>query len=220
MTQPTNQTNSSERQNRRRLALLAVGAFLIIGLVIVSFVLHERSDVSHLDSSPAPRDPPDSPYIPSHPTIVKKMVEMAELTEDDVVFDLGCGDGRIMIAAAKQSGCRAVGFDIDPELVRLARENAKANGVEHLVTVEQRDVLTVDLSQATVVMIYLLPWIMEELIPQFDEMRPGSRIVAHDFRIAGCKPDKTVDIRLEDAVTKDHHVHLWIAPLKKGTAFK
>ena len=109
-----------------------------------------------------------------------------------------------------------LGFDIDPEKVRLTRENAKANGVEHLVTVEQRDVLTVDLSQATVVMIYLLPWIMEELIPQFDEMHAGSRIVAHDFRIAGCKPDKTVTIHLED----DHYVHLWIAPLKKGTDFK
>ncbi len=220
MTQPTDQANLPKYRSKSRPALLAIGAFLITGLVVVSFVLFERSSVSHRDTSAASRVRLDTPYIPSHPTIVKKMVEMAELTEDDVLYDLGCGDGRIMIAAAEQSGCRAVGFDINPELVRLARENAKANGLEHMVTVEQRDVLTVDLSQATVVMIYLLPWIMEELIPQFDEMNPGSRIVAHDFRIAGCKPDKTVDIRLEDAVTKDHHVHLWITPLKKGTAFK
>ncbi len=220
MTQPTEQATASRSRGRSRPALLAIGTILIIGLVVASFVLFERSNSSHEDIPAASRVRLDTPYVPSHPSIVKKMIEMADLTENDVLYDLGCGDGRILVAAARQSGCRAVGFDIDPKLVRLARENAEANGVEHLVTVEQRDVLTVDLSQATVVTIYLLPWIMEKLIPQFDAMRPGSRIVAHDFRIAGCKPDKTIDMRLTDTITEDHYVHLWITPLKKGTDFK
>jgi ribosomal protein L11 methylase PrmA len=146
------------------------------------------------------------------------MIDLADLSKEDVVYDLGCGDGRMMIAAAKQAGCRAVGFDIDSAMVRRARENAKISGVESLVRVEERDVLTVDLSEASVVMVYLLPWIMEELIPQFDEMQPGSRIVSHDFRIAGCKPDKTIEIPSMDAGNDMHYVHLWITPLKKGTA--
>jgi SAM-dependent methyltransferase len=200
--------------------VLAGGFLLIVVALLIRTGLHRQADVSRLDSSPAHRVPNDTPYIPTPAPIVDEMIRVADLSQDDVVYDLGCGDGRILIAAAKQAGCHAVGFDIDPDLVQQARENARASGVDSLVTVEQRDVLTVDLSEASVVMIYLLPWIMEELIPQFDEMEPGSRIVAHDFRIAGCKPDETIEIRSDDGQGDVHYVHLWITPLKKGSAPK
>ena len=103
---PNDQAKSPKRRNESRLLLLAIGTILIVGAAAVSFVLFERSDVSHMYGLPIPSQRLDTPYIPSHPTIVQKMVEMADLTEDDVVYDLGCGDGRILIAAAKQSGCR------------------------------------------------------------------------------------------------------------------
>jgi ribosomal protein L11 methylase PrmA len=146
------------------------------------------------------------------------MVDLAQLSENDLVYDLGCGDGRILVAAAKEAGCQAVGFDIDSNLVRQAREKAEANGVAHLVTVQQRDVLTVDLSQANVVMVYLLPWIMEELIPQFEQMKPGSRIIAHDFGIPGYKPDRTIELPAVPPKSSSHQVHMWVAPLRKRAA--
>jgi hypothetical protein len=105
-------------------------------------------------------------------------------------------------------------------LVGEARENVRAAGLEHLVTIQRRDVLTVDLSQATVVTVYLLPWIMERLIPQFDEMQPDSRIVSHDFRIAGCRPDETIQVPTGEPDDEPHFVHLWITPLSHGTAPK
>ena len=211
---------STNRHGRSRGVLLASGCLLAVAALVVTVVLRNQVNRLPLRVEPEPRKRLDTPYISSPTTIVDKMVEIADLTEDDVVYDLGCGDGRILIAAARDAGCRAVGFDIDPELVQQARENAKASGVEHLVTIEQRDVLTVDLSEADVVMAYLLPWILEKLIPQFDEMQPGSRIVSHDFVIAGCKPDKTIQVAIGGPNNKSRYVHLWVTPLKKGTSAK
>jgi SAM-dependent methyltransferase len=211
---------AAHRSGRARGVVLAVGCLLAIAMLAAAVVLQYQSRQIPIHSPPEPRKRLDTPFIVSKTNIVDKMVELAELKEDDVVYDLGCGDGRIVIAAAKQAGCRGVGFDIDADLVQLARENAKAAGVDHLVTIEQRDVLTVDLSEASVVMAYLLPWILEKLIPQFDEMAPGSRIISHDYRIAGCKSDKTVQVMTGDPIDPSHFVHLWVAPLKKGTAPK
>ncbi len=208
------------RSGDSRHVLLTAGCLAIAVALLASYLLYRQADVSNMDSSPAPRDAPDTPYVPTDPAIVQKMIEMAELDADDLVYDLGCGDGRILVAAARQAGCRTVGFDFDPELVRQARENAERDGVERLVTIQQRDIFTADLSQPDVVMVYLLPWVLEELIPHFDRMKPGSRIVSHDFKIAGCKPDKTCEITLYDPDPDTHYIHLWITPLKKGTDVK
>jgi SAM-dependent methyltransferase len=191
---------------------------LVITMLAATGILQFQSSNLPSRVQPEPRKRLDTPFIVTPTHIVDQMIELAELREDDLVYDLGCGDGRILIAAAQKAGCRAVGFDIDADLVRIARENVRAAGVEHLVTVEQRDVLTVDLSESSVVMVYLLPWIMEKLTPQFEAMKPGSRIVAHDFGIAGYEPDKTIKIMTGGPVGELRYVHLWITPLSKGKA--
>jgi SAM-dependent methyltransferase len=211
---------AAKRRSKMHGVLLTSGCVLVVAMLALTALLRNQSSDLPTRVQPEPRERLDTPFIVTPPHIVDQMIALAELQEDDLVYDLGCGDGRILIAAAQQAGCHAVGFDIDADLVRQARENAKSAGVEHLVTVQQRDVLTVDLSEASVVMVYLLPWIMEKLIPQFDAMEPGSRIVSHDFRIAGCEPDKTIETTAGGPNGDLRFVHLWITPLKKGTAPK
>ncbi len=162
----------------------------------------------------APDRKPDVIYVPTPPKVVEKMLEMAQVTKDDVVYDLGCGDGRIVIAAAKKYGCRAFGYDIDPQRIRESLRNVDQNDVGHLVTIEQRDIFTLDLSGADVVTLYLLPSLNVKLIPQLEKLKPGSRIVSHDFSMKGVIPDEVVTVE-EDESSLDHQVFLWTAPLKK-----
>jgi precorrin-6B methylase 2 len=157
---------------------------------------------------------PDVVYVATPDDIVAKMLEMAELKKDDVVYDLGCGDGRIVVTAAKKYGCRGVGYELDLGRVRQSKENAKRNGVEDLVRIERKDIFTVDLSKASVITLYLLPEMNERLVPQLNKMKPGSRIVAHDYAIEGYTPVKTVTkMSKQDAV--EHYIYLWKTPLKK-----
>jgi SAM-dependent methyltransferase len=157
----------------------------------------------------------NAPFITTSDAVVEKMIEAAELTPDDVAYDLGCGDGRIIIAAALQTGCRGIGFDIDPQRVAEARENVKRHGVEHLVEIREQDVFTVDMREADVALFYLLPWMTKKLIPQFQQMRPGSRLISHDFGLGDIKaipPEKS--IRVDDPPRLDnHYVHRWTVPL-------
>ena len=140
------------------------------------------------------------------------MLELAEVKETDIVFDLGSGDGRIVIAAAEQFGCKATGYEIDRELVKLSREKAEKAGAADLVTIEQADIFDVDLRQADVIVVFLLPKQLEQLIPQLKKLRPGVRIVSHQFKIPGIEPDRT--IKRESAESgNDHPLHLWTAPL-------
>ena len=123
--------------------------------------------------------------------IVESMLELAEIKRGDVVYDLGSGDGRIVIAAARRYGVRAVGFEIDPRLVQTAREEARRAGVDHLVTFRQQDLLTADLSPATVVTLYLFPEANRLLRPRLQQqLKPGSRVVSNDFDMEDWKPDK------------------------------
>ena len=161
---------------------------------------------------------PDIEYVPTPNNVVDKMLEVAKVGKNDVLYDLGCGDGRIVVAAAKRFGIRTVGFDIDPARVKEARANVKKNGVEHLVAIEQKDVFTVDLTPATVVTLYLLPELNVKLIPQLEKLRPGSRVVSHDFDMVGVEPDNTWTVIAKDHRTpknREHYVYLWTVPLKK-----
>jgi ribosomal protein L11 methylase PrmA len=142
------------------------------------------------------------------------MLEMAQVKKSDLVYDLGCGDGRIVITAAKKYGCKAVGYDINPERVKQSRKNVDANDVGDLVKIEQADVFELDLSNANVITLYLLPSLNVKLIPQLEKLRPGSRIVSHDFDMRGVKPDKVVKITPENSY-REHEVYLWTTPLKK-----
>ena len=158
---------------------------------------------------------PDVVYVGSPHDVVAKMLEVAKVKKEDILYDPGCGDGRICVMAAKKYGCKAIGFDLNPVRIRESLENIKRNGVEKLVRIERKDIFTVDFSEATVVSIYLLPWMNKKLIPQLQKMKPGTRIVAHDYSIEGYPPDKTITMTSkQDAV--EHYIYLWTLPLKPG----
>ncbi len=158
---------------------------------------------------------PDIMFVPTPQEVVEKMLEMAKVTKDDLVYDLGCGDGRIVVTAALNYGCKAVGYDIDPQRIKESLENVKKNNVGHLVAIEQEDIFTLDLSEANVITLYLLPSLNVKLIPQLEKLKPGSRIVSHDFDMRGVKPDEVVTVTSEDG--SQHKVYLWTTPLKKET---
>ena len=141
------------------------------------------------------------------------MLELAHVTRDDVVYDLGCGDGRIVVTAAKRYGCRAYGFDVDPRRIQESKDNVEENGVGDLVTIEQKDIFTLDLSPASVVTLYLLPSLNVKLIPQLEKLRPGARIVSHDFDMRGVKPDQVVEVNRDGGY--GHMIYLWTTPLKR-----
>ena len=158
--------------------------------------------------------PEEIPFVPTPIEVVDKMLELAEVKKGDVVYDLGSGDGRIVIRAAKKFGARAVGIEMDRLLLAKARQDAKAAGVSHLVEFRAEDAMKVDLSKATVVTLYMLPWFNEAMKPSFKKyLKRGARIVAHDFGIEGWAPDKTV--KLPDPEKKlgglihYHTLYLW-----------
>ena len=141
------------------------------------------------------------------------MLDLAGVKEGDLVYDLGSGDGRILITAAKKYGCRAVGYEIDKTLAELSREKAREAGVEELVTIHTDDLFKADLSAADVVAVYLLPKQLEALLPQLKEqLKPSARVVSHHFQLPGVLPDKSV--RLPSADGEPHTVYLWTSPLQ------
>jgi ribosomal protein L11 methylase PrmA len=138
------------------------------------------------------------------------MLKLAKVTSNDIVYDLGSGDGRIVIVAAKTYGARGVGIDIDPERTREATANARASGVADKVTFLTEDLFTADISPATVVMLYLSPPINSRLAPKLmKELKPGTRIVSHAFDLGSWKPQQRV-------VVSDRPIYLWtVAPLSE-----
>lgn len=155
---------------------------------------------------------PDAPYVPTPHEVVKAMLDLAQVKSGDVVYDLGCGDGRIVIAAAKR-GAKATGWDIDPERVKEAKVNVKENKVEANAEIILGDIFTLDLSGADVIAIFLWPKVNVKLIPQLQKLKPGSRIVSHAFDMEGVvKPDRIEWITCPDNIRR--RVYLWTAPLK------
>ena len=161
-----------------------------------------------------PRRRPDVHFVATPNDVVDMMLHLVRVKKDDVVYDLGCGDGRIVVAAAKKYGCKAIGYDIDPKRVKESLANVKKNKVERLVTIEEKDVFTLDLRPASVVTLYLLPELNVRLIPQLEKLKPGSRIVSHDFDMKGVKPDMTLTMRSKQDGIK-HTIYVWSTPLRK-----
>ena len=152
-------------------------------------------------------------YLPTPQDVVDQMLELAEVSKDDLVYDLGCGDGRVLVTAATTYGCRCRGYDIDPNRVRDSLENARQHGVEKLVEVKKEDIFTLDLRDADVIFLYLLPKLNVRLIPQFQQLKPGTRIVSHLFDMQGARPDKVLHLdSSEDGY--EHAVYLWTTPLQ------
>ena len=157
-------------------------------------------------------------YVPSEQVVVEKMLEMAKVKKDDLVFDLGCGDGRIVVTAAKKYGCKGVGIDIDPDRIKDSLATLrKAEIPKDLVEFRQGDALNVkDLEKASVIMLYMLPEFMEKLEPQIKKrLKPGTRIVAHDYPFPNMDPDQTVEFEVGGARPK--YLYMWVIrePKKK-----
>jgi SAM-dependent methyltransferase len=137
----------------------------------------------------------NAPFVSTPPRVVEAMLKLAAVTKSDVVFDLGCGDGRIVIAAARQHGARGVGVDVNPERIREARENARRAGVARLTEFREQDIFDADLRGATVVTLYLLPQLNLDIRPKLQrELKPGTRVVSHCFDMGDWKPEKQSDV--------------------------
>jgi len=142
------------------------------------------------------------------------MLELAEIKPGDILYDLGCGDGRIVVAAAKKYGIKAIGVDIDPQRIKESNENVRTNKVGHLVTIKQADIFELDFSDATVVTMYLLPDLNVKLMPKLAKLKPGTRIVSNDFDMRGAKPKEVVNIQGEygDNSGSQHTIYKWVVP--------
>jgi SAM-dependent methyltransferase len=156
------------------------------------------------------------PFISTPPEVVERMLRLAGTSADDLVIDLGSGDGRIVIAAAQKFGARGLGIELDAALVEKSRENARRMKLEDRVRFLQGDVLRADLSAASVVTVYLLPALMVQLQPRFlDHLAPGTRIVSHSFTMAGWPPDRTETVKLSASHPgqgDESRLYLWIVP--------
>jgi tRNA G37 N-methylase Trm5 len=151
---------------------------------------------------------PDVIYVPTPQDLVEDMLRLADVKRGDVLYDLGSGDGRIPVTAARKYGIRAIGIDIDPERIREAHANAKRKGVAKLVTFRQQDLFTADFREATVVTLYLLPDLNLKLRPQLlRQLRPGTRVVLHQFDMGDWKPDKTLE-------SNGRTVYFWVIPAR------
>jgi ribosomal protein L11 methylase PrmA len=154
----------------------------------------------------------DVPYVPTREPVVDEMLKMANVGKNDVLYDLGSGDGRIPITAAKRFGTRGVGVDIDPERIKEARENATKAGVSDRVKFFQQDLFETDIKEATVVTLYLLPDINLKLRPKLlSDLKPGTRVVSHNYDMGDWKPLKTTTVKLPDG---EHTVYFWVIPKK------
>jgi len=164
-------------------------------------------------ADPAPRKQrtPDVVFVPTPMEVVDVMLQLAELKSGDVLYDLGSGDGRIVIAAAQRYGIQGLGVDIDPVRIEEAQENARRAGVTDLVTFHENDLFQEDISEATVVTLYLLPEINLRLRPKLlRELKPGSRVISHNFGMGNWAPDKEVQVRLS-------RVFHWVIPADAST---
>jgi tRNA G37 N-methylase Trm5 len=186
-----------------------VFASLILGAVTP--ILVDGAETEHESESPRT---PDCVYVGTPYDVIDKMLDMASIRRSDVVYDLGCGDGRIVVAAATRFGCRGVGYDINPLRIKESLENVRKNRVERLVKIKQADIFELDLSEVDVVMLYLLPSMNTQLIPQLQQLKPGARIVCHNYDIEGMTYDNYAEVRsLEDGVK--HYIYVYKAPLKE-----
>ena len=171
---------------RRRLAVFT-GAFLALTLGAAAIA-------QALQDAPPPLRK-DVPYVPTSDAVVNAMLKLAEVRRGDVVYDLGCGDGRIVITAAKRHGVRGVGIDIDPERIAESRKNARRAGVEQRVEFRVQDLFDADIGDASVVTLYLLPDVNRRLMPKLlSDLEPGTRVVSHAFDMGDWQPERVVEV--------------------------
>lgn len=162
-------------------------------------------------SAPKPRRQPDVPFGATPQEAVEKMLELAAIRKGDVLYDLGCGEGRIVVTAARKYGIKAVGIDIDPQRVRESLANARAHHVEHLVRIIEGDLFATDFSEATVVTLFLGNDMNVRLMPQLRKLKPGTRILSFEFHMRGARPNEVLcGTRLEDG--HEYTIYKWVVP--------
>lgn len=168
-------------------------------------------------------DQPSVPYVPTPQAVVDRMLAMANVTAADYLIDLGSGDGRIVVTAAKKYGTRGFGVDLNPVRIDEANENARRNRVADKVAFYQRNLFETDLSQATVITMYLLPRVNLQLRPTLLELKPGTRLVSHDFDMGDWQPDEHVRMDATDKFSGaggDSDIYLWIVPAKVAGSWR
>lgn len=174
--------------------------------------VHPSAPIQLAQALERPSRQPDVPFVPTAPEVVDAMLRLANVGKNDVIYDLGSGDGRIVITAAQRFGTRGVGVDINPLRVREARENARRAGVQDKVEFRQQDLFDTNVSQATVVALYLLPDVNMRLRPKLlEQLRPGTRVVSHNYDMGDWRADQTEKVG-------GHTVYLWT--IKEKTASK
>jgi SAM-dependent methyltransferase len=158
---------------------------------------------------------PDVVYVGTPYDVVSEMLRMAQVNKDDLVVDLGCGDARMLVLAAQKYGSRGIGYEIDPVMVLASRKNVEKNNVADLVRIIQADIFTVDISDADVLPIYLLPEMNLKLVPQLETLKPGSRLVFHNYDLEGFVPDRRVEV-ISNEDNSTHTLWLHTTPLKRA----
>lgn len=177
----------------------------LFGAIVITTLFAVNSFAQREESRPL-----DVPYVPTNQKVVDAMLKLAKVTKNDVVYDLGCGDGRIVISAARDFGASGVGVDIDPQRIKEANENAKNAKVTNKVKFVEGDLFEMDFSKATVVTLYLLPAINLKLRPQLlEQLKPGTRIVSHAFDMGDWEPEQTLNV-------EGSTIYFWTVPEKKA----
>ena len=186
---------------------LALSVLVLAVVVAVASAAVVAQPLKPLEKSP------EVPYVPTNEKVVDEMLKVAKVGKNDVLFDLGSGDGRIPITAAKRWGTRGFGVDIDPERIKEARENATKAGVADKVKFMQQDLFDTDIKTATVVTLYLLPEVNMRLRPKLlADLKPGTRVVSHNYDMGDWKPLQTITVKLPDG---EHTVYYWVVPARK-----
>jgi len=176
---------------------------LVPALFVLAFVVGPAADAVQQKQL-------DVPYVPTKYPVVDEMLRIAKIDKTDIVYDLGCGDGRLVIGAAQKFGARGVGFDIDPERIQECKENAAKAGVTSRVQFFEQDLFTADFHEASAMTIYLLTSVNLKLRPKLlRELRPGSRLVSHNFGMGEWKADESSEVMVDDI---SHEVYLWVIP--------
>lgn|SRR5689334_7809117 len=190
------------RFHRQRLAICSLGLTVLAALA--------AGQTTHA------RRPPDVPFVPTTDEAVQAMLKLAEVKKSDVVYDLGCGDGRIVIAAAKSYGAHGVGIDINPDRIREAKENARKAGVEELVRFEEADLFNADIHEASVVTLFLLTSVNLKLRPKLlSDLKPGTRIVSNTFDMGDWKPEQEFTVEgAEEPGSLSRTLYRWIVPAR------
>jgi len=177
----------------------------LAGLALVAFGAPARAQSAAADAPKIGQVSQDSVWVPTPERVIRRMLQMADTTSRDVVIDLGAGDGRIPIYAARHFGAQAIGVELEGNLVRLARREAAAQGVSQLATFLEQDLFKADLARATVIALYISPGVMTRLKPKLLALRPGTRVVSHNFTLEDWEPDETIRVDNRSA-------YLWVVP--------